>query len=129
MLGLAEVGNVILIGGGGNIVAAKLPHVLHVRLVAPLEQRLQRAREIYGMSPKEAHEFCVVGNAEREQFIQTHYRTDINDATWYHLVINTALMSYDATAKQIEDALWSLEALPKSGENWSEVEGPDGLRV
>src|ERR1035438_2804185 len=36
MLQLAELGSAILIGRAGNIVTAKLPNVLHVRLVAPL---------------------------------------------------------------------------------------------
>ena len=45
ILKLAELGNVILIGRGGNIITAKLPHVLHVRLVAPLAERIRHARE------------------------------------------------------------------------------------
>ena len=47
MLKLAEAGNVILIGRGANIVTARLPHVLHVRLVAPLEDRIEHAHEAY----------------------------------------------------------------------------------
>ena len=42
LLQLAELGGAILIGRAGNIVTAKLPHVLHVRLVAPLEDRIER---------------------------------------------------------------------------------------
>jgi hypothetical protein len=33
---------------------------------------------------------------------------DINDPLLYHLVINTGLVGYDAAAKLIGDAVWSL---------------------
>ena len=46
ILKLAELGNVILIGRGGNIVTAKLPNVFHVRLVAPLEDRIEYSPQI-----------------------------------------------------------------------------------
>ena len=46
MLRLAGLGNVILIGCGGNVITARLPHVLHVRLVAPLEKRVEHARQV-----------------------------------------------------------------------------------
>jgi hypothetical protein len=44
---LVASGNVILIGRGGNMVTAKLPHVFHVRLVAPLDQRIEHCIEAY----------------------------------------------------------------------------------
>ena len=47
ILKLAGLGNVILIGRGGTVITAKLPHVLHVRLVAPLEKRIEHARQFY----------------------------------------------------------------------------------
>ncbi len=46
MLKLAGVGNVILIGYGGNVITARLSHVFHVRLVAPLEKRIAHAHQI-----------------------------------------------------------------------------------
>jgi cytidylate kinase len=119
LLALAEVGNAIIIGGGGNIIAAKVPHALHVRLVAPLDHRLRRAHQIYGMPPHEARAFCITQDLSREEYVQTHLNTDVSDATHYHLVINTSLISYDAIAELIEDSLMSLEILPKSGEMWA----------
>jgi cytidylate kinase len=119
MLGLAEVGNAIIIGGGGNIVAAKVPHALHVRLIAPLDQRLRRAHEIYGMPPPEARQFCLAQDLSREEYVRAHFNSDVKDPMHYHLVINTALMSYDAVARLIEDSLMSLGDLPKSGETWA----------
>ena len=63
MLKLAGLGNVILIGRGGNVITAKLPNVLHVRLVAPLEERIEHAHEAYSMTKTEARKFCLAKTA------------------------------------------------------------------
>ena len=118
MLALAEVGNVILIGRGGNVVTARVPHVLHVRLVAPLVQRLRRAHEIYGMTPLEAREFCLSEDLGRDRHVKEQFNAEINDPLRYHLVINTGLVSFDAAATAIEESLMSLGALPKSEETY-----------
>jgi cytidylate kinase len=115
ILGLAEMGNVILIGRGGNIITAQVPHVLHVRIVAPLEQRIQHAHKTYGNSEVEARNFCLREDLGRERYVCKHFHADINNPLLYHLVINTGLMSYDAAAMLIEEALLSLQTLPKNG--------------
>ncbi len=57
ILKLASIGNVILIGRGGNVITAWLPNMFHVRLVAPLEQRIEHCHESYGMTKAEARKF------------------------------------------------------------------------
>ena len=57
ILHLAELGHVILIGRAGNIVTARLPHVLHVRLVAPLDDRIERICRDDHKTPVEARKF------------------------------------------------------------------------
>ncbi len=47
ILKLAGLGNVILIGRGSPVITAKLPYVLHVRLVAPLEKRVEHVCQFY----------------------------------------------------------------------------------
>lgn len=109
ILGLASVGNVILIGRGGNVVTSKLGHVLHVRLVAPLEQRIEHAREAYGLPPSEARSFCIREDLGRARYLKKHFNADIEDPLLYHLVINTGLVSYDTAARLIEESLLSLD--------------------
>jgi len=105
MLKLAELGGVILIGRGGNIVTGKLPHVLHVRLVAPLADRIERICRDDRKTPAEARKFCLDEEAARSRFLKTYFNADINDPELYHLVINTSRMGYDATAQLIADAV------------------------
>jgi len=108
MLGLAETGNVILIGRAGNIITAKLPHVLHVRLIAPVEDRIEHACESYHLSPAAARSFCLREDLGRSRYVHKYFHTEINDPLAYHLVINTSRLSYHAAATLMADALLSL---------------------
>ena len=108
ILGLAELGGAILIGRAGNIITAKLPHVLQVRLVAPLEQRIARVTQDQGLTAAEARDFCLREGQGRERYLKKYFHADINDPLRYHLVINTGLVSYDLAARLIESALLAL---------------------
>jgi cytidylate kinase len=109
ILKLADLGNVILIGRGSTVITAKLPHVLHVRLVAPLEKRIEHACQFYNLTGSEAHKFCLSQDRGRERYLKRYFNADINDPLLYHLIINTGLVGYDVAAKLIGDAVWSLK--------------------
>lgn len=108
ILKLASLGNVILIGRGGNVITARLPRVFHVRLVAPMEQRVAHCREAYSMTESAARAFCQREDSGRERYLKKYFSADINDPLLYHLVINTGLVSYEDAAKQIGDAVLKL---------------------
>ena len=103
ILRLAELGHVIIIGRGANVITARLPGVLHVRLVAPLEQRIEHAHEAYEMTRKAAREFCRREDLGRARYLKKYYKADTNDPMLYHLVLNTGLVSYDDAARLIAD--------------------------
>ena len=105
MLGLAALGRVILIGRGGNVVTARLPDVLHVRLVAPFERRVEHAHKYYNMTKAEAQKFCIREDRGRARYLKKYFNTDIDDPLLYHLIINTGQMNYNAAAKLIGEAV------------------------
>lgn len=105
ILKLASIGNVILIGRGGNVITARLPDMFHVRLVAPLEQRVEHSHESYGMTRDEARKFCLHEDLGRERYLRKYFNADVNDPLLYHLVLNTGLINYDDAAKLIRDAV------------------------
>jgi hypothetical protein len=108
ILKFAELGSVILIGRAGNIVTAKVPNVLHVRLVAPLEDRIGRICHDDCKSPAEARKFCLEEDQARARYVKTYYKADIDDPLGYHLVINTSRVGYENTAQMIGDAVLRL---------------------
>ncbi|HEV2437492.1 MAG TPA: cytidylate kinase-like family protein [Verrucomicrobiae bacterium] len=105
MLGLAALGKVILIGRGGNVITARLPNVLHVRLVAPFEKRVEHAHQYYNMTRAEAQKFCLTEDHGRARYLKKYFNADIDDPLLYHLIINTGQMDYDAAAKLIGEAV------------------------
>ena len=104
VLRLAELGSVILIGRGGNIITARVPGVFHVRLVAPLERRIQHAHEFYHMDLKAAREFCEQTDLGRKRYLKKYFDADVADPLQYHLTVNTGLVSYDEAARLIAEA-------------------------
>jgi cytidylate kinase len=108
ILKFAALGSVILVGRAGNIVTAKLPHVLHVRLVAPLDDRIERISRDDHKSPAEARKFCLEEESARARYLKSYYNADINDPLQYHLVINTSRMGYENTAHLIGEAVLRL---------------------
>jgi cytidylate kinase len=110
MLQLAELGGAIIIGRAGNIVTAGMPGVLHVRLVAPLEDRIERICRDDEKTPSEARRFCVEEEQARARYLKTYYNADINNALLYHLVINTSRMGCENAARIIGDAAMRLAA-------------------
>jgi cytidylate kinase len=108
LMKLVGLGGVILIGRAGNIVTAKMPNVLHVRLVAPLEDRIARIGRDDRKTPDDACKFCLEEEQARTRYLKTYFNADINDPLHYHLVINTSLMGYENAAKLIADAVLKL---------------------
>ena len=108
IMGLAELGNAILIGRGGSIITAKMPRVLHVRLVAPLELRIARISQSRGITADQARTFCEDEDQGRQRYVKKYFKADINDPTHYHLVINTGNIPCDLAARLLEEALLGL---------------------
>jgi cytidylate kinase len=105
---LSLLGNVIIIGWGSNVIMANQPQVLHVRLVAPLEKRVEHMREFLNLSASEAHKYCVNTDRARERYFKKYLNADVTDPLLYHLIVNTGRMSFDAAAKLIGDALLNM---------------------
>lgn len=108
ILKLASLGNAILIGRAGNVITSRLPNMLHVRLVAPLEERIEYSRKTYGMTKIEARKFCLTKDSCRERYLKKYFHADINDPLLYHMVINTGLVGCADSAKLIGDTVLNL---------------------
>jgi cytidylate kinase len=98
ILHLAELGNVILVGRGANVITRELAHVCHVRLVGSFARRCERVEARHKITKEAARRYIRKEDAARKGYVQKHYDRDIEDPLLYHLVINTDWVSVDGAA-------------------------------
>ena len=109
ILHLAELGNVVVIGRGANIITKKLDYVFHVRLVGSLAKRIEHIRDYRQLGLEAATEYVRDEDLGRGRYVKKYYAADIEDPLLYHLVINTDLVSYGEAGRMIADAVRSEE--------------------
>jgi len=105
ILKLATAGNVILVGRGAHLVTAHLPHVFHVRLVAPLDLRIRHVEDYYHLGHQEAAAFVRKTDRARERYIRRSFGARVQDPLQFHMIINTGKMGFPEAARLIGDAV------------------------
>lgn len=105
ILRLGEMGNVILVGRGANVILGHRPEAFHVRLVASLESRVAHMAELRGLSKKAALAYVEAEDRARQRFIRRTFQVDVNDPLLYNLVINVDRIPIDEAARIVGDAV------------------------
>lgn len=89
---LADEGEVVIVGRGGQVVLRDLPHVFHIRVVAPLEQRVIWLQQQKNLSVEAARVCLEKSNSSRTHYLWQNYGVHLDDPTLYHIVVNTGLL-------------------------------------
>lgn len=105
ILALALQGNVILIGRGAHLVTASLKNALHVRLVAPLENRIRHMEEYSHLSREEAEVFVRKSDQAKVRYLRKNFNEGTQSPLAFHLTINTGRVSFSEAARLIGDAV------------------------
>lgn len=104
VLHLVDAGHVILVGRGAGLITARVPNVLHVRLIASLPKRIEHVSKTRHLTPREAEEFIKKADRATGRYVKSHFHVHIGDDLLYHLVVNTDLFSFQEAAQLISDA-------------------------
>ena len=104
VLRLAAMGNVILVGRGSSVIAARMRHVFHVRLVAPLADRIAHAATYYRLDEQEAGKLVRSKDEGRRRYLRRYFDAEVDDATLYDLTLNTGRLGMARSARIIADA-------------------------
>jgi Cytidylate kinase-like family len=105
ILHLAEMGNVVIIGRGANVITASLDNAIHVRLVGSLERRIEHLMDYRQLSLAEAKEYASTEELGRARYVKKYYSADIEDPLLYDLLINTDRVPYEEAGALIAEAL------------------------
>jgi cytidylate kinase len=97
ILTIAQHGETVIIGRGANFILG-LEKGFHLRVVAPLEKRIENLIAYKHFSAAEAKKSIEHGDKEKKEFIHTFFGENIDDPSSYDLILNTANF-------QIEEAL------------------------
>jgi cytidylate kinase len=106
ILRLAGLGHTILVGRGANIITARLPNVMHVRLVAPLASRIRHSAEFYHLSEAEAARFVREQDQARRRYVRRYFNAEIDDPTLYDVTLNTGRLGFARAAEVIAQLAW-----------------------
>lgn len=122
----ARKGNVVIVGRGGQILLRGIPGVLHVRIIAPLQDRIQRLVAKGGESEKELSRILKQSDRESGGFIRAFLDADWENPMLYDLTINTRDLSSNLSVDMILHAIPAVEAI-KSTQRSRQLERLDDL--
>ena len=94
VLSLSALGGVVLMGRGGNLILGP-ERGFHMRVICPLEARVENLVKYKGLGPKEARTIITRSDSGRKEFIAKVFKADVDDPHNYDLMINTALMDVE----------------------------------
>lgn len=101
----ASTGHVVIVGRTGQALLAGHRDVLHVRIVAPLQQRVIYVSQREGLDEAEARSRIQVKDRDRARYLQSRFGRSVDDPMLYDLVINTAVLDLESAVDLIILAL------------------------
>ncbi|ESP62571.1 putative cytosolic protein [Smithella sp. ME-1] len=93
-------GNVVIVGRGANYVLPK-EKVFRVRVIAPMELRIQYFMEDRGYTKAEAEQYILKRDNNRKAFARKYFNADIANPQDYDIIINTEKISLAAATESI----------------------------
>lgn len=109
---LLDNGTGIYHGLGGQFLLQELPCLLRVRLIAPLEWRVQAVMTDRGLGEAEATAYIRAMDERRRKWMQHVFGVDWSDPALYDLVINLGTLSLEAAADLVVDLVGRREYRP-----------------
>ena len=100
-----KAGHVVIVGRAAQAILANRRDVLHVRIVAPLKQRITYVARREGLDEAAVQARIQLKDRDRTRYLQSQYHFDVNDPLLYDLVINTGVIDLDSTVDLVCIAL------------------------
>ena len=97
---IANHGNAVIVGRGANFILPPDKR-FSVRVVAPLEIRIQNVARAYDVPAEKAEKRVIGRESRRSAFIRKSYNADIADPENYDLTVNTGRMSIETATKAV----------------------------
>jgi cytidylate kinase len=103
ILALGATGEVLLIGRGAGCILPRRS-TLHVRIVAPLPDRIAYMSQWQRLTYEEAAEQVRLRDQRRAEYLRTQYQHNSADVYQYDLILNSTLLGEDLSAELLVHA-------------------------
>jgi len=100
---LVDWDNVVIVGRGGQVLLRGFPHVLHIRVIAPLEFRIENIMKQKGLTREDALKYISEKDKAAQEYLYRFYNVDWNDPELYHMVLNMGMLKMDQAVKIVKD--------------------------
>lgn len=97
--------NVVYHGLGGHLFIQNIPHILKVRIIADLEDRIREEMKRENISAEQARLILVKDDAERRKWSLALYGLDPWDQSLYDMTLHISTMDVDDAGYIIQQAL------------------------
>jgi cytidylate kinase len=104
VLTIGKHGGVVIVGRGANFILPSEGR-FRVRIVAPLETRVQNVARDFNVGIDEARRRVLRTESDRRAFVRKYFHADITDPINYDLVINTGSIDVDGAVDSISAVL------------------------
>lgn len=106
ILSMSRFGGVVVVGRGSNYILGPKRGV-HLRVVCPMEKRIENLMKYKGISRGEAIDTIKESDEQRSEFVTKVFHRDINDPHYYDVVFNSALIDVE---EMVETAVMAINA-------------------
>jgi cytidylate kinase len=98
----AIAGHVVIVGRGSQALLAGQRDVLHVRIVAPLEQRIRYVMRREALNRDAAHARILLKDQDRARYLRVAHHRAPDDPYLYDLIVNTNVLDLDSAVDLIQ---------------------------
>jgi len=113
ILNIAKEGDVLIIGRASQVLLRDNPEALHIRIVAPLSDRVEKFMGLEKLTQREARQRLLASDRARAEYLRRYYGVNWSDPQLYDIVINTGHISID-TAVQLAAVAQAQRLIPQA---------------
>ena len=92
---IADEDNVVILGRGSQYILQNRENVIHLLLVADLDDRIKFLEKSWRMSRKDAEKEILIREKRRDSFMKYFELGPPNNPNLYHLVLNTSKIDFE----------------------------------
>ena len=94
-----QTGKAVLVGRASQVILADHPDACHIKIVAPLEMRVNEVIQHRDVSTEQAQKLVEQHDEWRQNYLRNFHQVDWDDPLLYDLTINTEKVDPEAAVK------------------------------